>query len=306
MTFGATPSARTTQAARAWRELGVAALAMAGYFGLRVVVEGEPGIAVRNAERLLDLERRLGLDVEHTVQEWVLERDLVRWSLSAGYVWLHWPLLIVAMVFLAFRAPDVQARLRNAMAVSGAGGVLLFATIPMAPPRFMPGFVGTVSDTARRHYLPYSLDWTNQFAAFPSYHVGWTLIACLAVAGVIRRRGARWVLLLPSVVVAVAVVGTGNHYVVDSVAGAGFALLAWWAAGRWPVGRIGSLGEREDGDGAGRAIDADEHAVGDTQRRRSGRHDARSPEFARDDDRVAHLSADVDDDRLDRHEQRCP
>lgn len=237
MTFVAPLSARSTQAARAWRELGLVVLTMIGYFGLRLVVEGDRVTAVRNANRFIDLEARLGVDVERDVQRWVLAHDVINDTLSVGYVWLHWPVLIGVMVFLAVHAPDVLARLRMALAMSGAMGILLFATVPMAPPRFMPGFVGTVSDAARRHYLPYSLEWTNQFAAFPSYHVGWTLIACLALAGVFTSRSARLVVMTPALVVAAAVIGTGNHYVLDSVAGAAFALGAWWIAARWRSSR---------------------------------------------------------------------
>jgi hypothetical protein len=262
MTRGAPSSPRPTQAVRAWRELGIVVLAMIGYFGLRVVVEGDRTTAVRNAERLVDLEARLGLDVERDVQRWVLDHGWIREALSAGYVWLHWPLLIAAMVFLAFHAPWALVRLRNAMIVSGAVGIVLFALVPMAPPRFMPGFVGTVSDAARRHYLPYSLDWTNQVAAFPSYHVGWTLIACLAVAGVLRTRRARFAVAMPALVVTVAVIGTGNHYVIDSVTGAVFALGAWWLAGRWGPAPL-SLEDRDDGHVAGVPGDADDDADDD-------------------------------------------
>ena len=237
MTVVAPSSARPTQAALAWRELGLVALTMIGYFGLRLVVEGDPATAVRNADDLMDLEVRLGIDVERDVQRWVLDHELISDALSAAYVWLHWPLLIAVMVALALEAPSVLARLRTALAMSGAIGILLFATVPMAPPRFMPGFVGTVSDAARRHYLPYSLDWTNQFAAFPSYHVGWTLIACLAVAGLLSSRSAQLAAMAPALVVAIAVIGTGNHYVLDSVTGAAFALGAWWIAGRWESSR---------------------------------------------------------------------
>ena len=297
--------ARPTQAARAWRELGIVVLAMIGYFVLRLVVEGDRPTARRNADDLLDLEARLGVDVEGDVQRWVLEHETVRELLSGGYVWFHWPFLVVAMVFLAFRAPPVLARLRNAMIVSGAIGIVLFALVPMAPPRFMPGFVGTVSDSARRHYLPYSLEWTNQVAAFPSYHVGWTLIAGLAVAGMLRRRWTRLAIMMPALVVAISVVGTGNHYVLDSVSGALFAVGAWWLAGRWGSAQ-GSPGDRDDRDRGGVPVDADDSAVGDPGGRAGGGHDARPAELARDDDRVAHLPADVDHDRLDRHEQRCP
>lgn len=308
MQFAAPFSARPRRTAgppdrpvRPLRELLAVLVVLAGYFGLRVVVEGDRATAVRNAERLLELEARLGIDVERDVQSVVLDHGVISSALSWSYVWLHWPLLIVAMLFLTFRAPAVQARFRTALLLSATVGVVLFATIPMAPPRFMPGFVGTVSDAARRHYLPYSLDWTNQFAAFPSYHVGWTLVACLAVAGVVASRW-RWLLAVPATLVAVAVVGTGNHYVLDSATGAVLALAAWWLAGRWDA----SVGHREDGDGAAVAVDADVGTVRDPRRGTSGGHDAGPPELARHDDGVAHLAADVDHHRLDRHEQRCP
>lgn len=217
------------------REVGLVLLTLLGYFGLRLVVEGDPAVGERNAERLLELERSIGLDVEQAFQQWVLDHDVVRWVLSTGYVWLHWPLLIAAMGYLTWRAPAVQVRLRRAIALSAAVGIVLFASVPMAPPRFMTGYVGTVSDAARRHYLPYSLDWTNQYAAFPSYHVGWTLLACLAVAQVVRHPGLRLLVLAPAVVVAASVVGTGNHYVLDSVTGASLALAAWFAVASRPA-----------------------------------------------------------------------
>lgn len=227
-------STRTIPTARAWRELGLVGLAMTGYFALRIVVEGDRPTAVRHAEQLLALERRLRIDVEHDVQRWVVDHDAVRSLLSAAYVWLHWPLLVAVMALLAVRAPDQLARLRRAMVASGVVGVVLFAVIPTAPPRFLAGFVGTVSDEARRHYLPYPLAWTNQLAAFPSYHVGWTLIACLTVAGLLGDQRMRALAMLPAVLVAVAVVGTGNHYILDSLTGAVLAVAAWWAADRLP------------------------------------------------------------------------
>lgn len=314
MSFDAPAPERATvgRVAGARREALVVLLALTGYFGLRVVVEGDRAAAVHNAERLLDLEARLGVDVERDVQAWVLAHDAVRWILSTAYVWLHWPLLIAAMVFLTWRAPSVQARLRNAIIASAAVGVVLFATLPMAPPRFMPGFVGTVSDAARRHFLPYPMDWTNQVAAFPSYHVGWTLIACLAVAAVVRNRWARAGCATAAALVTAAVVGTGNHYVLDTITGAVLALLAWWAVGpsgpRWLTGarHRRSVGEGEHGDGAGAAVDADERAVRDPAGGIGRGDDARPAELARDDDRVAHLTPDVHHDRLDRDEQRCP
>ena len=55
-----------------------------------------------------------------------------------------------------------------------------------------------MSDDARRHFLPYPIDWANKFAAFPSFHVGWTLIACLALAASFRSRSLRALSLVPA------------------------------------------------------------------------------------------------------------
>lgn len=214
------------------REILVLSTAASIYFGVRVLVEGSRSLATRNAERLLDIESMFGLDVEREVQRFALEHDWARAIGNVSYVWLHWPLLIGVLGFLFCRDRSHYRQVRNAMFISGAIGLVLFWAVPMAPPRFMPGFIGTVTDDARRHYLDYPLTWTNQYAAFPSYHVGWTLIACLAMAAALHSRAAKGAALLPSLLVGVAVVTTGNHYIIDSLTGAAVALAAYVAMGR--------------------------------------------------------------------------
>lgn len=199
------------------------------YFGVRVLVEGGRTTALRNAERLLDLERALGLDIELGVQDLVVDRPALRAVGNFSYVWFHWPLLITFLIVLAVRNHERFRQLLSALIVSGAVGLLLFATFPVAPPRFLPGYTGTVSDAARRHYLDYPLSWTNQVASFPSFHAGWTLIACLGLAATFDRRRAQLVIMVPAVLVIVAVVTTGNHYLVDTIAGTAIAVTAWVA-----------------------------------------------------------------------------
>ena len=224
-------SVRST-ASRRRREVAVLIAAAALYFGVRVLVEGTEAAATRNARRLLDLEATLGVDIERDVQQFAIDHDVARIVGNLSYVWLHWPLLLAVLWFL-FRHDIAHYRqVRNAMFTSGAIGLILFWSLPMAPPRFMPGYVGTVSDEARRHYLTYPLSWTNQFAAFPSFHVGWTLIACVALVASLRSRAARSLAALPALLVGVAVVSTGNHYVIDSVTGAVIAMAAYGYFGR--------------------------------------------------------------------------
>jgi hypothetical protein len=230
---GATDERRETVA----REIGTVVFAALVYFGVRLAVEGDTTTAVANADRILRFERWLGIDIEHPAQDLVLDSSALRLLGNASYVWLHWPLLIAVLVVLFRRDHAVYLRLRRAMVASGAAGLVLFALVPTAPPRFMPGFEGTVSDAARRHYLDYPLGWANRYASFPSFHVGWTLIACLALAATLPSVRARVIAVLPAVLVALAVVTTGNHYVVDAVVGVAIAATAYVVAGRF-AGRV--------------------------------------------------------------------
>ena len=199
------------------------------YFGVRVVVEGDRPTALRNAERLHDVERALGIDIELGVQELVVDRTVLRAVGNFSYVWFHWPLLITFLCLLFVRDLGRFRQLLHSLIVSGLVGLVLFATFPVAPPRFLPGYTGTVSDAARRHYLDYPLSWTNQVAAFPSFHVGWTLVACLALAATFSRPAHRVIVMVPAVLVTLAVVTTGNHYVLDSIAGTAIAVGAFVA-----------------------------------------------------------------------------
>jgi hypothetical protein len=227
-----TDSARSAQTSQdVAREVGTVLLAASAYFGVRLLVQGDTASATANAERILELEERIGIDVERGLQSVVLDHRALEVLGNLSYVWLHWPLLIAVLLVLFQRAPGVYLRLRRAIVASGAVGLVLFWVLPTAPPRFMPGFEGTVSDAARRHFLGYPLDWANRYASFPSFHVGWTLIACLALASTIGDRRARAVAVLPAVLVGLAVVTTANHYVLDATVGAVIAVAAYAATG---------------------------------------------------------------------------
>ena len=205
----------------------IALVAAAVYFGGRILVEGDRDTAARNAERILRFEGVFGLDIERSVQDLVVDRPVLRTLGNLSYVWLHWPLLIGVMLIL-WRVDQLRFRqLRNTLIASSLVGLALFTVFPAAPPRFMPGYEGTVSDDARRHYLDYPLSWTNQVASFPSFHVGWTLVACVAIAATLGQPWMRAAAMVPAVLVGMAVVTTGNHYLVDAVAGFAISVAAW-------------------------------------------------------------------------------
>lgn len=214
------------------------ASAAAAYFGVREVVEGTAGEAARNAGRIMRFEQALRLDVEQPFQHFVLGHPLLVDLSNHIYVWLHWPFLILALVVVFGRDRRAYHRLTLALIASGTVGLVIFATFPASPPRFSPGFVGTVSQAQRQHFIPLPAEWSNRFASMPSFHAGWTLVAAIVLSSTMRSRLGKVLALLPGPLVTMAVIATGNHYVIDALVGCTLAVGAliaasWRPAARW-------------------------------------------------------------------------
>ena len=102
---------------------------------------------------------------------------------------------------------------------------MLFWLLPTAPPRFLPswGFVDTVVYDGS-YYILQSPAFVNQYAAIPSLHFGWSLLAAVAVFANLRGTYRYLVFLLPVLSLG-GVVLTANHFFLDAVAGAAVALF---------------------------------------------------------------------------------
>ena len=215
------------------RQLALLAGAALLYFGVRGQTEGGRSVAVANAVDLLAFERALGLDVEAGLQAMILPHGwavtLVNWI----YIWGHWPVIAATLIWLHRTRPFDYLLLRNALFLSGAIGLVIFVTHPVAPPRLLPtGYVDTVTEfsTSYRVLQPPSL--VNKYAALPSLHVGWNLLIGLAVYRTGAGRVAKVFGVVSPLAMIAAVVLTGNHYVVDAVLGivvalTGLALALW-------------------------------------------------------------------------------
>jgi len=130
------------------------------------------------------------------------------------------------------------------MLASGALGLVVFITYPVAPPRLVdPELVDTVTERSHAYRYLQPPNFVNQYAALPSLHAGWDLLVGISIAtagGTLLVRLIGWA--LPPLM-AVAVVATANHYVIDVVAGIALALIghliALWlerrrARAAWP------------------------------------------------------------------------
>jgi hypothetical protein len=137
------------------------------------------------------------------------------------YIWGHWPLLIVGGVVLFRLSRRDYVRLRNALLLSGAIGLVVFGLFPVAPPRLADlGLADTVTLHAPtyRAILPPSL--VNEYAAMPSFHAGWNLLLGITLWRSSRHVIVRLFATVMPAAMSLAVLATGNHYVLDVVAGA--------------------------------------------------------------------------------------
>jgi hypothetical protein len=212
------------------------------YFGVRGQTEAATSLAVAHGFDLLAFEQTIRLDIEIGLQQLILPYQWAVTAVNWIYIWGHWPVIATTLIWL-YRSRRLDFLvLRNALFLSGAIGLVIFAIYPVAPPRLLPmGFVDTVTElsTSYRVLQPPSL--VNKYAALPSLHVGWNLLVGLAVF----RAGTSWFVrgfgILSPLAMAAAVVLTGNHYVVDAALGALVALtglaLAFWLTPKLTVVR---------------------------------------------------------------------
>lgn len=207
-------------------------LGLALYMAVRALTAGSSNVAVQNASRLLRFEDALGIDVEASLQKAVLGSSWLVTAANWFYSFAYWPMIIGTLVFLWVRHRDAFIRYRNALFFSGMLGLVVFAAFPVAPPRFLDGYVDTVNAAARHNFIAHPSWIINENAALPSFHVGWVVLSAVLLVPLTRRWTVRILLLLPGVLMAATVVITANHYLVDIVAGiaislAGLELARW-------------------------------------------------------------------------------
>jgi PAP2 superfamily len=192
------------------RQFLLVGVAIAVYFGVRGITEGSRDLAVDNARALIRFEERVGLDWEATVRDFTLRSHELVTVANWVYIWGHWPLIIPSLIWLYVRRPSHYFWLRDAMFVSGAIGLVIFAGYPVSPHAYRvlqpPGFV-------------------NRYAAMPSLHAGWNVILGIVMFRSVRSVTARVFATVAPVAMCVAVVATANHYVIDVIAGAAIALI---------------------------------------------------------------------------------
>ena len=202
----------------------VLALVAAYELARRLIAPDWP-LAIRHARDLAAWERAIGVAWEVHVQRLFLHSRAVAVAFAALYACAHFTVTGAFFVWLYRRSRETYRRFRDGFVLATAAALVVHWRFPVAPPR-LAGL--GVEDVVRRFLhldigSPGSPALTDPVAAVPSLHAGWAL--GVGVGLLLYARSPAWRVfgaVYPFAVVLATIV-TGNHFVVDTVAG--FAVM---------------------------------------------------------------------------------
>ncbi|GGS94575.1 membrane protein [Streptomyces chromofuscus] len=180
--------------------------------------------AEAHGEQILSVERFLHIDVEHTLNHAIVKVDRLRQFFDFYYTSFHFAVPLTVLGVLYWRRPVDYRWGRSTLGLTTLLALIGFWLYPLAPPRLMPGFgiidtVHGVQDFSQPDYGTLT-SLTNQYAAMPSLHFGWSLWCGVMIAIVAPKGWMKALGLLHPAFTATAIVVTGNHWVLDAVGGA--------------------------------------------------------------------------------------
>jgi len=209
------------------------------------------GAALAHGRSILSAEQALGISPERSLDAWLAAHHTLGLAVSDYYDNAHFIVTLGLLGLLWWRRADIYRPLRNALVLINVIAFAVFWRYPVAPPRMLSGFTDVVASTHaigswHSGALATSAD---QLAAMPSLHIAWALWCTLAVWRMTRSTVLRVAAVLYPFATSLAVLATGNHYVLDIlggalVAGLAFALVAAVARARGRSSAARPLGSR--------------------------------------------------------------
>ncbi|MEU8701520.1 phosphatase PAP2 family protein [Streptomyces sp. NPDC048680] len=231
---------RSPRRPRLWFEILLIAVSYWLYSLVRNAVPEQKAAALANADWIWSVERFLGIAVEQSINHAVNSVTWLIVSMNYYYATLHFIVTISVLVWLFRRHPGRYAAARLALFATTAAALAGYYLFPLAPPRLMNG--SKFIDTVMAHQTWGSMasgnfkNMSNQYAAMPSMHIGWSLWCGLTVFALASAPWAKILGLLYPAVTLIVIVSTANHFWLDAVGGMvclafGYAVsYAWYGA----------------------------------------------------------------------------
>jgi hypothetical protein len=233
----APPHARAAAAAPArtrwWVELLVIGWLLFVYDAINNLAPLRLSTALGNGRGILHVEQALRIDPELSLDRWLASHHTLATILANYYDNAHFVVTLGLLGYLWWARADLYRPLRNSLVLVNVIGFVVFWRFPVAPPRMLDGFTDVVASThafGSWHTGPLASQ-ANQLAAMPSLHMAWAAWCGLALWRISARSRVRALALLYPCLTALAVLATGNHFVLDIVGGLLALALAVWLVG---------------------------------------------------------------------------
>ncbi|MEV6807691.1 phosphatase PAP2 family protein [Streptomyces sp. NPDC051132] len=222
---------------RLWFEILLIGASYWTYSLIRNAVPEQRAAALRNADVIWRVEHALGVGVERSVNHAVNSVTWLIIGMNYYYATLHFVITLCVLVWLYRWHPGRYAATRLVLFATTGVALLGYYLFPLAPPRLMRG--GHFVDTVLVHHTWGSMasgdlkHMSNQYAAMPSMHIGWSLWCGLTIFALASVPWVRVLGLLYPALTLVVIVATANHFWLDAVGGAlclcfGFAAARVW------------------------------------------------------------------------------
>jgi len=225
-----------------WVEIGIVLVFDLIYETVRNMNHSGAARAYDNAVRVIDIEKFVGLYQEPNIQHWALRQRWLVIGSNYFYGSLYIVVTVCGLIWLYRKHPDSYPLWRNTLLVGTLLGLIGFATFPLMPPRLLPTMAASgyssfhFVDTLVKYPTFWSFDSSamksisNQYAAMPSLHCGWSLWACSVFYPRVKSWWAKGLALTFPVATITVVMLTANHYWLDAVGGAIIFLVGYGVA----------------------------------------------------------------------------
>ncbi|GLF93916.1 bifunctional glycosyltransferase 87/phosphatase PAP2 family protein [Streptomyces yaizuensis] len=194
------------------------------YSKIRLMATAGADEAREHGRQINSIEQAIGIDIEHWFNHWVVGIDWLENFFNFYYTSFHFPVPLIILGLLYVRRPGDYRWARSALAFATVLALVGFWLYPLAPPRLMPGmgFVDTVHKTQDLSNPEFGAMTavTNQYAAMPSLHFGWSLWCGVVVVMLAPKLWMKVLGLIHPAITLAVIVGTANHWILDAVGGA--------------------------------------------------------------------------------------
>lgn len=202
-------------------QLAIALAAIECYELARKLMTPNWPVAVRHAHDVVAVERFAHIAWEPSLQQEFLGVPNIVRAMNVFYFVGHFVFTAIFFIWLYHRSPPGFRRFRNGFIIASAISVVIHWRFPTAPPRLADvGLVDTLRQLSGLDIgSPASASFSNPVAAVPSLHAGFALGVGIGVFIYASRLLPKVLAAVYPLAVVITTVVTGNHFILDAVAG---------------------------------------------------------------------------------------